>query len=197
MTTNTTVETSIPSKTENENQNKFLSFSLGNEEYGLEILRVREIIGVLDITPLPQTPDYVKGVINLRGKIIPVIELRRKFNMNSVDYTEETCVIVVEVSDPSGHEQFQMGVIVDKVSEVRNIGRDQIEPAPEFGTLLKTGYILGMGKIKTGERTSVLILLDIDKVVSLDELCESIANKTTDAIGAGGESEMVAPRAAA
>ena len=164
------------------NQNKFLSFSLGHEEYGVEILKVREIIGVLDITPLPQTPDYVKGVINLRGKIIPVIELRRKFNMPSVEYTEETCIIVVEVQNPLTDDNFQMGVIVDSVSEVRNITRSQIEPAPDFGSALNTNYIMGMGKVKAGENTMVLILLDIDKVVSLEGLSE-IAPK------AGGSSE--------
>ncbi|MFT5424262.1 MAG: purine-binding chemotaxis protein CheW [Phycisphaerales bacterium] len=199
MSIETPGEDTIASKTENENQNKFLSFSLGKEEYGLEILRVREIIGVLDITPLPQTPDYVKGVINLRGKIIPVIELRRKFNMDSVDYTEETCVIVVEVTTPAGDEQFQMGVIVDNVSEVRNIARDQIEPAPEFGSLLNTGYILGMGKIKTAERTSVLILLDIDKVVSLEDLGESATHQigSAETAEAAESDQSITTRAAA
>lgn len=159
-----------------ENQNKFLSFSIGNEEYGVEILKVREIIGVLDITPLPQTPDYVKGVINLRGKIIPVIELRRKFNMPSVEYTEETCIIVVEVQNPVTADNFQMGVVVDSVSEVRNISRSQIEPTPDFGSTLNTNYILGMGKVKVAENTLVLILLDTDKVVSLEGINEITLN---------------------
>ncbi len=172
MSISTELNTQDQSLTESGNQNKFLSFSLGAEEYGVEILRVREIIGVLDITPLPQTPDYVMGVINLRGKIIPVIELRRKFGMDSVDYTEETCIVVVEVTDPSSEEQFQMGVIVDNVSEVQDIARDQIEPAPAFGNMLHTDYILGMGKVKSGEHTAVLILLDIDKVLSIEELGE-------------------------
>ena len=96
------------------NDDKFLTFRLGEEEYGVAILRVREIIGLIDITPLPRTPEFVKGVINLRGKIIPVIELRTKFGLAPVAYTEATCVIVVEVSDPSSEEQFQMGVIVEK-----------------------------------------------------------------------------------
>ena len=147
------------------NDNKFLSFRLDREEYGIEILRVREIIGLLDITPLPQTPEYVKGVVNLRGKIIPVIELRTKFGMPSIEYTEETCIIVVEVTDPDGLEQFQMGVVVDIVSEVTDIDKSQIEPPPRFGCQLNTDFILGMGKVKK----KVIILLDIDKVLTQED----------------------------
>ncbi len=150
---------------EQDDENKFLSFRLDNEEYGVEILRVREIIGIIGVTPLPQTPNYVKGVINLRGKIIPVIELRAKFELDSREYTEETCIIVVEVSD-GGDERFQMGVIVDTVSEVIDVPRKVIEPAPRFGGALNTSYILGMGKIKD----KVLILLDIDRVMSTSDL---------------------------
>lgn len=162
---------------EGENQNKFLSFCLGDEEYGLEILRVKEIIGLIDITPLPQTPEYVKGVINLRGKIIPVIELRRKFALPSVEFTEETCIIVVEVSD--GDEDFYMGVIVDTVSEVLDIARDQIEAAPRFGSDMSTEYILGMGKAKG----KVIILLNIDRVLTHEEigrLPQTTGNGRTD-----------------
>ncbi|MDQ7014141.1 MAG: chemotaxis protein CheW [Planctomycetota bacterium] len=151
--------------TERDNENKFLSFRLDSEEYGLEILRVREIIGIIDITPLPQTPNYVKGVINLRGKIIPVIELRTKFELAPKEYTEETCVIVVEVSD-GGDERFQMGVIVDTVSEVIDVPRKSIEPAPRFGGALNTSFILGMGKLKD----KVLILLDIDRIMSTSDI---------------------------
>ncbi|MCH8344356.1 MAG: purine-binding chemotaxis protein CheW [Planctomycetes bacterium] len=172
-----------------DNENKFLSFYLGNEEYGLEILRVREIIGIIDITPLPQTPDYVKGVINLRGKIIPVIELRSKFSMPSVAYTEQTCVIVVEVSEDDSTDQFQMGVIVDNVSEVLDIAREQIEPPPDFGCRINTDYILGMGKVK--ER--VVILLDINKVMTESEI-ESLQSASTDSDmdKPSGESEPIA-----
>lgn len=155
---------------ENENENKFLSFCLMDEEYGVEILKVREIIGVIDITPLPQTPEYVKGVINLRGKIIPVIELRLKFGMETVAYTEETCVIVVEVCEQGNDERFQMGVIVDTVQEVLDIAKDQIEPAPNFGCSMNTEYILGMGKVKFGDTEKVVILLEIDKVVTQSDL---------------------------
>jgi len=148
------------------NDNKFLSFCLGSEEYGVEILRVREIIGIIDITPLPQTPDYVKGVVNLRGKIIPVIELRAKFGMPPVEYNEETCIIVVEVTDERGEDQFQIGVVVDTVREVMDVPRDKIEPAPRFGCALNTEYILGMGKTKD----KVIILLDIDRVLTVEEI---------------------------
>jgi purine-binding chemotaxis protein CheW len=153
---------------EDANDNKFLSFYLEREEYGVEILRVREIIGIIDITPLPQTPEFVKGVINLRGKIIPVIELRSKFMMPPVEYTEETCIIVVDVTDPETDDQFQMGVIVDTVSEVMDIEKDQIEPAPRFGCDINTDYIFGMGKT----RDKVVILLDIDKVLTRTELTD-------------------------
>jgi len=153
-----------------EKENKFLTFCLGQEEYGVEILRVREIIGIIGITPLPQMPEYVKGVINLRGKIIPVIELRTKFALPSVEYTEATCVIVVEVSEDNDSDHFQMGVIVDSVSEVLDIDRDDIEPAPRFGSALKTEYILGMGKVSQADREKVIILLDIDKVMTQEDL---------------------------
>ena len=158
------------------NQEKFLTFTLGDEEYGQEILRVREIIGMIDITPLPQTPDFVKGVVNLRGKIIPVIELRVKFGMPSIEYTEETCIIVVEVAEESNDEdQFQMGVIVDSVSEVLDIQKNQIEPAPQFGCTVNTEYILGMGKVEDKDKEKVIILLDIDKVLTQTEL-ESLSS---------------------
>lgn len=173
------------------NENKFLSFRLGGEEYGVEILRVREIIGIIDITPLPQTPNYVKGVINLRGKIIPVIELRRKFGMEPVAFTDETCVIVVEVSEASDGEMFQMGVIVDTVSEVLDIARDRIEPAPRFGGGISTNYIMGMGKV----RDKVLILLDIDKVL-WDQEVEAIASGQGSQTRLSDESTRVPARAA-
>ena len=169
-------------KNDGSNKEKFLTFTLGDEEYGQEILRVREIIGMIDITPLPQTPEYVKGVINLRGKIIPVIELRVKFAMESIDYTEETCIIVVEVTDGlNPDEQFHMGVIVDSVSEVLDIPRNQIEPAPQFGCTVNTEYIMGMGKVhgkgkgKGKDNDKVIILLDINKVMTHTEM-ETLSN---------------------
>jgi purine-binding chemotaxis protein CheW len=141
-------------------EGKYLTFSLAGEEYGIGILKVKEIIGLMAITPIPQTPAYVKGVINLRGKVIPVIELRSKFSMESIAYTERTCIIVVEVK--SGDRKILMGIIVDSVSEVRNIKPGGIEDTPSFGAKTQTDYILGMAKMEGG----VKILLDIDCVLS-------------------------------
>ena len=143
-----------------EKEGKYLTFALGAEEYGLEILKVREIIGYMDITAVPQTPHYVKGVINLRGQVIPVIDLRAKFGMETVEVTEQTCVIVVEISQ--GGHNFNTGIIVDHVSEVIDIAGEDIEEAPQFGSDVNTDFILGMGKI--GD--SVKILLDIDMVLA-------------------------------
>lgn len=149
---------------------KYLTFALGREEYGLEILKVREIIGFMEITAVPRTPGYVKGVINLRGQVISVVDLRAKFGMKEADRTEQTCIIVVEIrSDDAG--KLSMGIIVDRVSEVLNILDEHIEPAPEFGASLDTRFILGMGKI--GQ--SVKILLDIDRVLSRQEAGEIAA----------------------
>lgn len=139
---------------------KYLTFFLSNEEYGAEILKIREIIGLMDITVLPMTNNYVKGVINLRGKVIPVIDLRLKFGMPEVDYTKETCIIVVAVKDT------MVGVVVDTVSEVVDINTGEIEPSPELGSDVNTEYILGIGKVK-GETK---ILLDMDAVLDTDDM---------------------------
>lgn len=139
---------------------KFLTFVLSDEEYGVDILCVREIIGIMDITTVPQTPQFVKGVINLRGKIIPVIDLRLKFDMPEKPTDKETCIIVVETKDTL------MGVMVDTVSEVMDIESSQIEAAPSFGTQIDTSFIRGMGKVNS----KVKILLDIEKVLSSEEL---------------------------
>ncbi len=146
-------------------EGKYLTFELGGEEYGLEILKVKEIIGIMDITSVPQTPEYVKGVINLRGKVIPVIDLRLKFAMESLEYNERTCIIVVDIAGKSGNS-VMVGIVVDSVSEVLNIRNDEIEDTPSFGAKLDTEYILGMAKIE-GE---VKILLDIDRVLSTSEI---------------------------
>lgn len=138
---------------------KYLTFRLDNEEYGVEILKVREIIGLMDITKVPQTPDFVEGVINLRGKVIPVIDLRSKFGLDRTEYNEQTCIIVVDVG-------LMMGIIVDTVSEVNDIPSASIEPAPQLGSMVDTSFILGMGKVKD----EVKILLDIDKVLTTEEL---------------------------
>ncbi|MBN1275883.1 MAG: purine-binding chemotaxis protein CheW [Deltaproteobacteria bacterium] len=154
-----------------EREGKYLTFTLGNEEYGISILKIKEIIGLMPITKVPQTPDYIKGVINLRGKVIPVVGLRKRFAMEALDYTERTCIIVVETH---GQDRvLPIGIIVDSVSEVLNIKGDDIEETPTFGAGLKTEYILGMAKIEGG----VKILLDIDRVLSTSEieLIEDIA----------------------
>ncbi len=135
---------------------KYLTFGLGNEEFGLEILKVREIIGMMSTTAVPEMPDYVKGVINLRGKVIPVIDIRLKFGMPEAEHTSETCIIVVDV------QGNLMGVIVDRVSEVLDIRAEEIEDAPNVGTAVDSGIILGMAKIKG----QVKILLAIDRVLS-------------------------------
>ncbi|ODS34207.1 MAG: purine binding chemotaxis protein [Candidatus Scalindua rubra] len=151
------------------NDEKFLTFSLGKEEYGVEILKVREIIGIMDITTVPQSPDYMKGVINLRGKVIPIIDLRLKFSMPEAELTQETCIIVVEVNNTL------IGVIVDSVSEVMDIKSEEIEETPNFGHGIDTNFIKGLGKTKG----KIVILLDIAKVLSSVELemVEEIAAK--------------------
>ncbi len=143
---------------------QYLTFELGEEPYGLQILKVQEIIGMTSVTRVPRMPDFVRGVINLRGKVIPVIDLRSRFSLESQEQTERTCIIVVQIG-ASGH-QVTLGIIVDQVSEVVDIGPDQIEPSPDFGTNVDTTFILGMGKV--GER--VIMLLDLDRVLSGDEL---------------------------
>ncbi|MDR2692667.1 MAG: chemotaxis protein CheW [Chitinispirillales bacterium] len=147
---------------------KYLTFKLVDEEYGLEILKVREIIGMMAITSLPRTPPFVRGVINLRGKVIPVIDLRTKFGLTAAADTAETCIIVVDVTAVVG--VVQIGILVDAVSEVLDIAGGDIEEAPTFGTNVGTAFILGMAKAKGG----VKILLNIEKVLSSAEL-ESVA----------------------
>ena len=139
---------------------KYLTFTLAGEDYGIGILKVKEIIGMMPITPVPRTPDYVKGVINLRGKVIPVMDLRLKFSMGEIEYNERTCIIVVEID--TENETILIGIVVDSVSEVLNIQEKEIEKTPAFGTRLDTGYIMGIAKTENG----VKILLNIDKVLN-------------------------------
>jgi purine-binding chemotaxis protein CheW len=145
-------------------EGKYLTFSLANEEYGIGILKIKEIIGLMPITSVPRTPDYVRGVINLRGKVIPVIDLRLRFSMAQKEYTDRTCIVVVEIGGRA--MDMIIGIVVDSVSEVLNIKNEDIEDTPAFGTSLNTEYILGMAKIDG----SVKILLDIDTVLSSDEM---------------------------
>jgi purine-binding chemotaxis protein CheW len=141
---------------------KFLTFALGREEYGLPVLKVREIIKVMDITHVPQVEAHVLGVINLRGKVIPVIDLRRKFGFEAQAPTERTCIIVTEVALTSS--TVMMGIVVDTVSEVVNVSPAEIEQPPDFGGQRTNDFLLGLAKVKGG----VKILLDLDRVLGSD-----------------------------
>ena len=141
---------------------KFLTFFLAGEEYGIEILKVQEIIGLLPITRVLRTPPFIRGVINLRGKVISVVDLRLKFGMEEIANTAETCVIVVQAAG------MEMGIIVDQVSEVLAINASEIEDTPTFGVTVNTDYILGVGKAQG----KVKLLLDIDRVLSNQELVD-------------------------
>ncbi len=134
---------------------KFLSFFLGEEEYAIEILKVQEIIGLMPITPVPRMPGYIKGVVNLRGKIVPVMNLRTRFGLTEIDYTEETCIIVVQES------QYLMGVVVDKVSEVADIEGSQMAEVPSIGAGEQSEYLSGLGKVKD----NVKMIVDVGRVL--------------------------------
>lgn len=143
---------------------KYLTFKLAGEDYGITLLKVREIIGMMPVTSVPRTPNFVKGVINLRGKVIPVTDLRLKFDLPEMDTNDRTCIIVVEVA---GQDRIvEMGIVVDAVSEVLPVKADEIESAPEFGANLDTRYILGMANMDG----RVKILLDIDRVLTTEEI---------------------------
>lgn len=142
---------------------KYLTFALAKEEYGIQIMKIKEIIGMMPITFVPQTPGHVKGVINLRGKVIPVVDLRLRFGLEEAAYMERTCIVVVEASVASG--TVQIGIVVDAVSEVLNIRAEEIEDAPAFGGGLNMDFILGMAKSGDGLK----ILLDIDRVLGEQE----------------------------
>ena len=145
---------------------KYLTFKLDAETYGIEILKIQEIIGILCITHVPNAPHYIRGVFNLRGKVIPVIDLRLKFNMKPQEDTERTCIVVVQVTSimaESGNGYVTMGVLVDEVSEVSDIAGGQIEPPPSFGSSVDSSFIMGMGKIND----RVVILLDADQVLAI------------------------------
>ncbi len=139
---------------------KYLTFQLGQEYYGVEVLKIREIIRMIDITAVPQMPDYIKGVVNLRGKIIPVVDLRLKFGLTQIQSTERTCIVVVQLDSVSGVAS-RLGLIVDAVEEVVNITEEEIETTPNFGSSLDTEYFAGMAKIKGSVKT----LLNINRVL--------------------------------
>ncbi len=154
----------ISTETVKKRGGKFLSFFLNDEEYGIEILKAREIIGLLPITRVPRTPEFVKGVINLRGKIIPVTDLRSRFGMEERQTTAETCIVVVRAGG------LEIGVIVDKVSEVLDISDTEIEDVPSFGTDVRTEYLLGIGN--TNGR--VRLLLDISRIMIAEEVSQAL-----------------------
>jgi purine-binding chemotaxis protein CheW len=143
---------------------KYLTFKLADEDYGIAILKVKEIIGMMPVTPVPKTPEYVKGVINLRGKVIPVTSLRLRFGIREIDYTDRTCIIVVEIAGQS--VDMLIGIVVDSVSEVLNIKAEEIQDTPSFGTKVSTEYILGMANMDG----RVKILLDIDRVLTEEQV---------------------------
>jgi purine-binding chemotaxis protein CheW len=143
---------------------KYLTVLLGTEAFGISVLKVREIIRLQKITPVPRMPAFVKGVINLRGRVIPVVDLRVKFGLKA-ETGERTCIVVVQISLPEG-QALQMGLIVDGVEEVVNVPAAEIEPTPTFGVAVETAYLLGMAKVKG----CVKALLDIDRVIAPDAL---------------------------
>jgi purine-binding chemotaxis protein CheW len=143
---------------------KYLTFQLATEEFGIRVLKVREIMGIQEITAVPQTPAHIKGVINLRGKVVPVVDLRLKFGVAAADYTQRTCIIVTQVQGESG--PVMMGIVVDGVSEVLSLTGAEIEDTPDFGEEISGSYLLGMAKVKG----KVKILLDIDRVLSTQDM---------------------------
>jgi purine-binding chemotaxis protein CheW len=152
MTTATVTETRAKA-------GKYLTFALGKEEYGIEILKVREIIGYMTITAVPQMPGYVKGIINLRGQVIPVVDLRSRFGMEVKEITDQSCIIVVDIHQSD--RSFFAGLVVDHVQEVLNIEEGNIDDAPQFGTDVNTDFLLGIGK----SGSAIKLLLDIDRVL--------------------------------
>lgn len=148
---------------------KYLTFGIQGESYGIDVLQVREIIRLIGVTVVPQMPAYVRGVINLRGKIIPVMDLRLRFGFSEITDTELTCIVVVQVQLPDG-KVTPMGLVVDGVEEVINIAAGDIEETPDFGVTIATEYILGMAKIKDTVKT----LLAVDRIIAAESLLQSI-----------------------
>lgn len=166
MQTATVQESSARVPVVDSRMGKYLSFYAGPEEFAIAVLGVREIMGMQDVTAVPHTPAYVKGIINLRGKVVPVVDLRLKFGMPAADYTARTCIVVVNVPGEGGG--VLMGVVVDAVSEVVNIATGEIEDAPDFGEGVSIPYLIGIAKSKG----KVKLLLDIEKVLTTSELTD-------------------------
>jgi purine-binding chemotaxis protein CheW len=153
-------------------EGQYLTFKLGEEVYALEITKVREVLDFTKVTKVPKTPPFMKGVINLRGGVVPVVDLRLKFDMSETEKTVDTCIIIVEIL--MDDEQCLIGALADSVQEVMDLGADQIEPAPKIGTHLNTAFIKGMGK----HNDEFIIILDIEKVFSVEEL--TLVQQATD-----------------
>ena len=147
-------------------EGKYLTFVLADEDYGIGILKIKEIICMMPIISVPGTPVFLRGVINLRGKVIPVIDMRTHFGLDAAEYTERTCIVVVEIQGNA--TTVRVGIVVDAVSEVLNIKGADIEPPPSFGTGLAKDFILGMAKMDV----KVKILLDIDRVLTASEIMD-------------------------
>ena len=148
---------------------QYLTFHLNDETFGVDVLQVREVMDFTNVTKVPKSPDYMLGVINLRGSVVPVVDLKKKFSMPHCDRNRDTCIIVLEI--PFGDETLSIGAVADGVQEVLDLAEDQIEPAPRLGTGLNTEFIQGMGKV--GDE--FVILLDLQKIFSdaeLEELAE-------------------------
>lgn len=149
---------------------KHLIFQLEKRDYGIPILTVNEIIGIMSITPIPKSPEYVKGIINLRGKIIPIMDLRLKFGMPEKEHTEETCIIIVNIRYKDAIKQI--GIVVDIVSEVVDIPSSEIEDPPEYGVGANQDCLSGIGKVKE----QVVMLLNIEKVIYSEEVIGLLSN---------------------
>jgi purine-binding chemotaxis protein CheW len=149
---------------------KYLTFQLGKECYGIGILKVQEIVGVMPVTRMPKMPHFVRGLVNLRGKVIPVFDLRLKFGLEGKEDTDRTCIIVVRLSLgadlPAGEGEVTLGIIVDEVNEVVDVAQSQIEPAPAFGAEVDVSFLLGVGKVGN----KVVMLLDADRILPREEL---------------------------
>lgn len=145
-------------------EEKYLMFCLNREYYGIPILKVNEIIGLMEVTSMPHTPNFMKGIINLRGKIIPVLDLRLKFNMPERAYDEQTCIIIVEIFE--NNRQNFIGTIVDKVAEVVNVNNADIELPPQYGQQVENGFLTGIGKVKD----KVVMLLDVETIINCQEV---------------------------
>ena len=143
---------------------QYLTFRLGQESFGIDVLKVREILDFIDVTKVPKAPDYMLGVINLRGSVVPVVDLRKRFNIESGERTKDNCIIVLEIN--LNDEELKVGIIGDMVEEVIDLRSEQIEPPPKLGSQLRAEFIVGMGK----QEEAFIILLDIDKIFSGEEL---------------------------